>query len=236
MPKLVLVPNKMGSQSAKRLAVTLSTKLGYKVFRVPANRVRGRTPFQLLPGTDKLTQLNKFNTNEVSCPEYTRDRGVAAEWIDSGASVVCRTLLRASEGRGIVVAETKEQLINAPLYTKYVPKKEEYRVHVLDGAVIDVQIKRKKRGFENERDTKIRNLANGYVFCRDGITEPPALRPLAVAATRALGYRLGAVDIARNVKRDKLVVLEVNANPGMQGTTLEKYADQIIKSTGVKIK
>lgn len=224
MKKLVLVPHNMGSRSAKELANALSEKLGYKVWRVSARKVRSRTPFALQGGTDKLTQLNKFNSNDVECPEFTTNRTTAAEWITAGSVVVCRKLLRSSEGKGIVVAETVEQLVQAPLYTKYVPKKEEYRVHVLDGEVIGVQMKKKRRGFEDERNTKIRNLANGYVFCRDGILEPPALRDLAIKATAALGYRLGAVDIAHNVKKERLVVLEVNANPGMQGQTLEDYS------------
>ncbi len=229
MPKkLVLVPNNMKSRAAKSLAQTLSDKLGYTVYRVKPTRVRNRAPLQLLPGTDKLTQLNSFNTNAVNCPDFTTDRDVAAVWIGEGSTVMCRTLLRASEGRGIVVAETVEQLVPARLYTKYVPKKQEFRVHILDGQVIDVQMKRKRKGFEDARNTKIRNLANGYVFCRDGLVEPDGLRELAVKACEALAYRLGAVDIAHNVKKEQLVVLEVNANPGMQGSTLENYANAIV--------
>jgi len=227
--KFVLVPNNMGSRGAKALADTLSEKLGYKVLRVKPDRVRGRPNFRLQAGTDKLTQLNAFNSHDVSCPEFTRDRAVALGWIRDGSAVMCRTLLRASEGRGIVVAETEEQLVAAPLYTRYVPKKEEYRVHVLNGQVIDVQQKRKRREFGDDRNTKVRNLANGYVFCREGIREPTSLRELACKATRSLGYSLGAVDIAYNVKKDLLVVLEVNANPGMQGQTLENYANAILQ-------
>lgn len=235
MKKLVLVPHNMGSRSAKALADALTDKLGYKVWRCKPTSVGTRAAFKLQGGTDKLTQLNRFNSSGVECPEFTTNRDVAAKWItDDKSTVICRTLLRSSEGKGIVVADTVDQLVRAPLYTKYVPKKEEYRVHVLDGEVIGVQMKKKRRGFEDERNTKIRNLANGYVFCRDGIVEPNGLRDLAVKATAALGYRLGAVDIAHNVKKEKLVVLEVNANPGMQGQTLEDYSacisfDHIIK-------
>ncbi len=228
MAKLVVVPNNMKSGGAKALAATLSNKLGYKVYRVTPANIRKRTPFVLKPGIDKLTQLNKFKESGVDCPEFTTDRGVAATWIADGGVVFCRTLLRASEGRGIVIAETTDQLVPAGVYTRYLPKKEEYRVHVLNGQVIDVQMKKKRRGGNEDRNTRIRNLANGYVFCRDAITEPTGLRTLAIAATGALGYSLGAVDIAYNIKRDKLVVLEVNANPGMQGTTLEKYATAIV--------
>lgn len=230
MPKkLVLVPNNMGSRAAKALAQTLSAKLGYKVLRVKPGRERGRASFKLSPGTAKDVQLNAFKQNGVSAPEFTTDRNVAASWIEAGGSVMCRTLLRASEGRGIVVADTVQQLVSARLYTLYVKKKAEYRVHVLNEEVIDIQMKRKRRGFDGDRDTKVRNLANGYVFCRDGIVEPNGLREMAIKATAALKYSLGAVDIAYNERADRLVTLEVNANPGMQGTTLEKYATAIVK-------
>jgi hypothetical protein len=230
MPKLVIVPNNMKSKGAKALAQVLSDKLGYKVYRVKESSVRRRVAFKLSPGTDKLTQLNRFNQNEIEHPEYTSDINVARGWITTdGATVMCRTLLRGSEGRGIVVASNVDQLVPCRLYTRYVPKKEEYRVHVFNGSVIDVQQKRKKRGFEDDRNTKIRNVVNGYVFCRDGIVEPTGLRDTAVKATASLGYSVGAVDVAYNVKKEKLVVLEVNANPGMQGTTLERYADAIIR-------
>lgn len=228
MAKLVLVPNNMKSRGAKALAAKLSEKLGYRVYRVTAANVRKRTPFVLKPGIDKLTQLNSFKGNKVECPEFTTDRAVATDWVRGGDVAFCRTLLRASEGRGIKVASTPEELVKAPLYTKYVPKKQEFRVHVLHGQVIDVQMKKKRKGFEDERNTRIRNLANGYVFCRDGIVEPPTLREIAINAAAALGYSLGAVDIAFNVKRNKLVVLEVNASPGMQGQTLENYANAIV--------
>lgn len=224
--KLVLVPVNMGSRSARALAAKLSEKLHYTVYRVAPNRVRGRIAFALREGTDKLTQFQRFHENQVICPEFTTDRNVAATWLADSA-VVCRTLLRASEGRGIVIAESVEELVAAPLYTRYVKKKKEFRVHVLNGQVIDVQEKRKRKDFADERDTRVRNVANGYVFCRDGVVEHPELRPLALAAVGSVGYNLGAVDIIFNERSNSLYVLEVNATPGMEGTTLERYADAI---------
>jgi glutathione synthase/RimK-type ligase-like ATP-grasp enzyme len=226
MKKLVLVPHKMGSRSAKALADVLSAKLGYKVWRVTPARVKGRIAFQIREGTDKLTQLQRFLENGISTVDFTADITVATDW-SRDTPVVCRTLLRSSEGRGIVLAETKEQLVQAPLYTKYFKKKREYRVHVFNGQVIDVQEKRKRKEVEGG-DHRIRNLANGYVFCREAVVEPAGLRDLAVRATAALGYSLGAVDIAFNEHHNQLVVFEVNAAPGMMGSTLEKYATAIV--------
>jgi len=228
--KIVIVPTNLGSRSAKALADTLSEKLGYRVFRVTPDRVGKRKAFYFRTGTDKLTQFKTFKEAGVSCPGYTTDKAVAAGWFDEDKhAVVCRTLLRGSEGRGIVLADNKEQLVDAPLYTKYIPKKREFRVHVLNGTVLDVQEKRKKKDFDDsDRDTRIRNVANGYVFCREDIEEPDGLRKLALDAVDALGYTLGAVDIGYNEHHKLLFVLEVNSTPGMEGTTLEKYSDAII--------
>lgn len=234
--KLVLVPHNRGSRSAKALAEVLSTKLGHKVFRVVGHRVRNRVAFKLLPGTDKLTQLRKFKEAEISCPEFTTDRAIALGWLSDGGVVVARTLLRASEGRGIQIAENAGELVNAPLYTLYVKKKKEFRVHVLNGKVIDVQEKRKRKDYESERDTRVRNTANGYVFCRDNLIEPTGLREIALRATAALEYPLGAVDIAYNEHHNQLLVLEVNANPGLTGTTLENYSNHIASWYKEKIK
>jgi glutathione synthase/RimK-type ligase-like ATP-grasp enzyme len=226
--KLVLVPVNLGSKGAKALADVLSEKVGHKVFRVTPDAVRNRVAFRLRPGTDKLQQFNKFKENNVSCPEHTTSIDDARRWVVDGP-VVCRTLLRASEGRGIVVAETADQLVPAPLYTRYVKKKKEFRVHVLNGEVIDVQEKRKRKEVPDDfqRDTRVRNLANGYVFCRDSVHRVPALDDLAITACRALGYNLGAVDVAWNERANQYYVLEVNAAPGMQGSTLVTYADKI---------
>lgn len=227
MTRLVLVPHNLGSRAVRDLAGSLSQKLGYRVYRVTPDKVRGRNPFEIRVGTDKLTQMRNFENAGVSHPDFTTDISVASDWLASGP-VVCRAVLRGSEGRGITVAESVEQILPVPLYTKYFKKKKEFRVHVLNGSVIDVQEKRRRSGVDGG-DTRIRNLANGYVFCRDGVVEPEGLRDLALRATNALNYSLGAVDIAWNEHHNQLVVFEVNANPGLQGTTLENYANAIVE-------
>jgi glutathione synthase/RimK-type ligase-like ATP-grasp enzyme len=225
--RLVLVPQNFGSRSAKALAEVLSEKLGKMVYRVRPDNLKGRIAFQFREGTDKLTQFRRFHENNVSCPEFTTDTSVARGWAGEGA-VVCRTLLRGSEGRGIVVAEAPDQIVAAPLYTRYTKKRKEFRVHVFNGEVIDVQEKRKRQDHDGDRDTRIRNTANGYVFCRENVVEPEGLRALALSAVQALGYNMGAVDVGWNERDNRCFVLEVNSTPGMEGTTLQKYADAII--------
>jgi glutathione synthase/RimK-type ligase-like ATP-grasp enzyme len=122
----------------------------------------------------------------------------------------------------------------APLYTLYIPKKAEYRFHVFDGQVIDVQQKKKKRG--SDVDHRIRNLHNGYVYCRDGVSPPDGAAALAVRAVEACGYLYGAVDVIYNEKRACSYVLEVNSRPGIINQTCDSYADAIINCFNLSVR
>ena len=46
-------------------------------------------------------------------------------------------------------SETITSNLICPLYVKYKKKKAEYRVHVFDGKIMDVQQKKKRRGVEH---------------------------------------------------------------------------------------
>lgn len=227
MRKIVLVSENTKSRGLKALANSLSQKVGYRVYRVTPNRIRNRVPVSFSLGIDKRTQFSRFRQAEVASPQFSLfSNGVTqfdSKW------VVARTLTNASEGRGITIFNKDDTPPPAPLYTEYISKKKEFRVHVWNNEVIDVAEKRKKKGYEADRNTKIRNTANGYVFCRTGVVEPNGIRQLALDAVSALDRTYGAVDIIWNEKRDKCYVLEVNSRPGMEGTTVEKYANAILR-------
>ena len=63
--------------------------------------------------------------DEARIPEFTQYREVAEGWAEDGDVVVCRTLLSGSSGRGIVIANSVDEIVKAPLYTKYVKKLED---------------------------------------------------------------------------------------------------------------
>jgi len=120
-------------------------------------------------------------------------------------------------------------LIRAPLYNKYVKKADEYRIHVFDGQIIDIQQKRARREVPNEEvDYQIRNSHNGWVYCRDSVRCPDICRNLALDAVSALGLTFGAVDLGYNIHGQSCVVYEVNTAPGLEGTTVEKYYEAIL--------
>lgn len=226
--RIVLVQTKV-SNALKNLAVALSERVGYHVYRVSPDRVRGRRSVVFPSGIDKIQQFRLFREAGVSAPAFSTNYNTVKEDIDS-KQIVARALTNASEGRGVSIHQRDDELPRVPLYTAYIPKKKEFRVHVYNGEVIDVAEKRKRRGENPDRNTQIRNTANGYVFCRTDVVEPDDLRSTALAAVTALGRTQGAVDIIYNEKQNKSFVLEVNSRPGMEGTTCQKYADAIIRS------
>lgn len=228
MRKIALVSENTKSRGLKALANSLSQKVGYRVYRVTPPRVRNRIGICFNRGIDKRNQFQRFTNSSVNCPRYTLNRDSISRF--DSKWVVARTLTNASEGRGITIFNKDDTPPPAPLYTEYISKKKEFRVHVWNNEVIDVAEKRKKKGYEADRNTKIRNTANGYVFCRTGVVEPNGIRQLALDAVSALDRTYGAVDIIWNEKRDKCYVLEVNSRPGMEGTTVEKYANAILRS------
>jgi len=179
--------------------------------------------------TDKRLTFNILADNGcIPCPDFTSSAEEARVWLDEGSSVVCRTLTKASSGRGIVIADTPEELVSAPLYTRYIKKREEYRVHVFDGRVIDVQ--RKARRLETDSvdvNWRVRTADNGFVFVRQEVTLPETVHEMCISTINALGLAFGAVDVIWNEKQNAYYVLEVNTAPGLEGTTVINYADAI---------
>lgn len=140
--------------------------------------------------------------------------------------VFCRVSLAGSCGEGIVVARTPEELVDAQLYVKYIPKLYEYRIHVVAGQVILIQQKRKRTG-ENQDSTQalIRNHSNGWIFATENVVFPDqstkeAAERVAIASLQALGLDFGAVDIILAKKTNEPLVLEVNTAPGIESPTL----------------
>lgn len=224
--KVRLLSTSLGSQSLKRLAIALQGKLGYKVWRssTPKPNTLG---LKYGHGKNKIDQYKFFQEQGIPSFPFTLSIVEAKKWAAEGTTVVCRTLTNSSEGKGIVVAETPEAVVPAPVYAAYIPKKKEFRVHVFKGQVVSVLEKRKKKGFEGV-NTKIRNTANGYVFCREDVVPPPGIQELAIKAAKVSGSDFQGVDIGFNEKKNLLFVIEVNSGPGMEGTTVEEYANAIV--------
>lgn len=222
--KVRLVTTQLKSGSLKRIAQGLSKVLGYKVWRSKHAKPKQRN-FIYGDCKDKLYQYQWFEANGVPGVPFTTDFTVAKEWLQKH-TVLGRQLLQSSEGKGIVVYEAGTKLENAKVWTKYVPKKREYRVHIFDDKVVQVLEKRRKKGVYNG-ESKIRNTANGYVFCSQDVWEPDGLRDLALKASKVTASDFKGVDIGYNEKKNMLFVIEVNSAPGIEGSNVDKYVKEI---------
>lgn len=241
---LKIFPYKLGSLSAKRLARALRVhRVGHyynaKRSDVIINWGNSAPPhFKWL--NDDLNKphaialaSNKINTFvELVCkgfdhlPKFTTELNDAIDWCNNGNVVYCRTTVTGHSGRGIVIASNSNELINAPLYTVKTKHRDEYRVHIFKGRAIDVQKKKRKLGF-NGTSSNIRNYTNGWIYARSDVAIPNMLCPIAIQAVNLLGLDFGAVDIGHRIIDNKFFVFEVNTAPGLEGTTLDKYAKAI---------
>lgn len=243
--RIRIYPYKQGSRSAAALAAAL----GGRVLLLNGSRFRARADDLVInwgssgndPGdtrafwggiknngicvreaSDKLRSFIAMRNADVSVPHFWTAAADIPE--DVRWPVVCRTVLNGHSGRGIVMANNREELVPAPLYVEYVPKQDEYRVHVVAGEVIAVQQKRRIHDHPNP-NWQVRNHANGFVFARCDVVCPDSVTANAVAAVAALGLDFGAVDVVWNARREMAYVLEVNTAPGLEGTTVDDYAN-----------
>lgn len=229
--KLRLLSTNLKSQSLKRLAEGLSTTLGYKVWRSDTQKPNRK---HLLYGDQKgkIEQYQFFQQQQIPALDFTTDASKACEWLNQDLCVVGRKLTHASEGKGIVLMEgdVNQVFQQCPVYTLYKKKKKEFRVHVFKDQVVHVLEKRKRADFEGESNPKIRNTANGYVFCSENVIEPDGIRELALKARKVTNSDFAGVDIGYNEKRNELFVIEVNSAPGIEGSNVDRYVQTILQA------
>lgn len=242
--KPVFYPYKLGSESAKILSAAFNSERVRpngefrNNFKRPVinwgNSERpawmNRWPTQIIlnkpeavkKASNKLVTFQVFKEMDVPHPEWTTNKEDAAMWT---SPPVARKTLTGKGGEGIIIVKDGELIPDAPLYTKYFKKKFEYRVHVFDGKVIDYVVKKKREGVEV--NYQVRNHEGGWVFCREGVVLPQCVADAAIKAVAALGLSFGAVDVGYNETKGLPSVFEVNTAPGLEGTTVVKYAEAI---------
>lgn len=188
--------------------------------------------------SNKLEFFNLAYEEGLNIPDFTTSQDDARIWSESGAVVVARTKLNGHSGDGMIVLESLahfEEIYHGDvaMYVRYIPKREEYRAHVFNGEVIDIQRKAVRKNSKLKPNFRIRSHNNGFVFVRNGFEAPPQVFEQALKTISITGLDFGAVDIIWNEYRSKAFVLEVNTAPGLEGTTLINYSKSMLKYYGL---
>lgn len=183
---------------------------------------------------DKLAMLRHFDgLFGYGYPEYTVDRALAEAWIEEGNSVVCRLTTKGKDGEGIIFASKKEELVDAPLYTLFIPEvRDEYRVTVYRGKIICRQRKVRIPGKE-KYDDRFKTTAGGYGFQVLPLV-PGEVAAAARDAVDCLGLTFGGVDVLlTNTVPNDVVVLEVNSAPQLTPFALRQFVYAVREEVGI---
>lgn len=262
MSNILILPYKVGSESAK----TLAKKMSFKRMRLTNSSLRdsdsttivnwgnSTTSLSHLPSVkvinkpasvrkashkgeffQALSEYNQANPEDtVSIPEWTIRKSVASEWYREGNDVVCRDVLQGHSGEGLSIASYKEDVSatnaipSSLLYTKYVKKRDEYRVHVMNDVAFFVQKKVAPYSRTSRPNYQIRNHSNGFVFAVNDLSPDESVLSESIKAVKALGLDFGAVDVIWNERRKKATVIEVNTACSVSGeSTLARYSSAL---------
>ncbi len=178
--------------------------------------------------SNKLKSFQTFERARVSTVPFTQSKELAKVWLFEEHTVVVRHKLNSHSGEDIELLEGDVDIPDAPLYTRYVKKTDEYRVHVFNGEVIFQQRKARKKDVADEKvDWKIRNHGNGFVFAHKDVVVPDPCIVESITAIKALGLDFGAVDVGWNKYTTTATVYEVNTAPGLEGSSLDAYVEKL---------
>jgi hypothetical protein len=247
--KCYIYPYKMGSRSAKALAkgitaLRLRRKGAYRPrashiiinwgtselplwdWRVPRWL---NHPKNVQSATSKLSFLRHMESKDFkNIPPFTTNTDTANEWLRKGYRVIARTLLRGRAGHGIEVFEKDDTIPSnfAPLYTQYLSRRIEYRVHVMNGKVFDfAQKKRTYTVSDEDVNWTVRTYENGWIYARESVDLPERAKLIAETAMINSELDFGAVDLVHNLADEDFYVLEVNTAPGLEGLTIARYIE-----------
>jgi glutathione synthase/RimK-type ligase-like ATP-grasp enzyme len=166
---------------------------------------------------------------------YTTNNGQVIIWLDQGHKVVARYKLTGHSGEGIVIINPGDinTFQQAPVYTKYMKKRHEYRIHFFrQNGYINVQWQQKKKrdGYENP-NWEVRNYNNGFIYATQSMELPSEEKQTEIHGVinklcQDLDY--GAVDLLYTNDQNgedshQYKILEVNTAMGIQSPTILNF-------------
>ncbi len=239
--RLFVYPYSSASESAKLLAAAIDAKrirltnseYEYREDDIIVNWGNTRCPYPSLNPAEAL----QHTVNKLSCFRMLRERGfkdIPEYWTDpadipsSAFPVFCRERLEGCDGAGIVVADTRADLVPAKLYTKRISGAE-YRVTIFQGEVTDIQTKAPRYGVPL-LSSDIKTYANGWGFQRLSVPGylKEILSDLATDALMTSGLDFAGMDIIYDATEERAYLLEINSAMGLEGGALDRFAEAVL--------
>ena len=190
-----------------------------------------RASFGEINSTETIwnSQRTRFSTimedNRIRCVGYRT--GVPEE---DEYPVVVRTIMNASEGRGIVICKNQEEFTpyRGHWWSKWITFDSEFGVHVLGG-----QIARKFKKVpleETEVEFPIRNSTKGYRFSLNS-KEKPKLTKFIADVQKVFPLDFGRYDVGWIASESAWCMIEANTAPSLShnANTLKAYGDYFIQ-------
>lgn len=188
--------------------------------------------------SNKLNFFKNATSNGLIAyvPKYFVNKSLAVEFLENNpkSTLVGRSVLNGSSGDGIALLnkDTIHQYPELPLYTVYIPKLSEFRVHFFKSPSGVIKFwNQKKKALKTYPDTpdryKIRNMNRGWVFSSQNFVMENYVSSVAEKFAEKLPLDFGALDIIYNEKDESAYVLEVNTAPGLSEMTASWYAKNI---------
>ncbi len=194
----------------------------------------------ITPHQRRLEQVGRDMQAYLNATPMNTDRALALIPDFQAAALAVQTALAAPRSAQTWLGRSNHHTGGADLlvppavpdyYVRKLSLTREVRVHSFLGRSIRAGVKvprEASNGFEGDPHEWVRSWEGGWrlSYGQDPSPIKQRHRDLAHSAVRSLGLDFGAVDIGE-VHGGGLVVLEVNRAPGLEGGTIEAYADAI---------
>ena len=180
----------------------------------------------LVKSSDKIEMLKAFRLCAVPCPNYW----LSSEFRHIHWPVIVRGRYHWS-GKEFYEISNHDRLMRYADRNHYacsiIDVKDEYRVFVFNGKVMEINKKSQEGEVSFQRNIRIRNFDNGWIFRRGGFEVPEGIRSAAKQALNAIGLDFGAADVY--VDRQGVAgVFEINSAPSLVPRKLRKLCIKIL--------
>jgi len=243
-----------GSRSARLLQVELEKIYPFgRVLRAKPDKARIKINWgssRVIPNTliylnhpqkvkyaiDKRLTFEKLN-GKVPVPPFTTDEEEAYNWVTENEwKLVARLKPNGAHGEGIKIIRSVDEFEEAPLYTRFFPRKKEYRVIICGNHIVAYMRKILKPELRErgEGHSEIRN-SDRYVFVNlkpEAVQTRGALKEIAFATKEAMELDFCAIDVIKNLQNGQFYVLEVNTAFGLGENNARKMARAIVSLLG----